>query len=155
MKDEIWKPVEDFKIYEISNFGRVKSLEREIIQLQTENKAREPEKKQAIFEIVVENINKDEVIEFNNKGRYEGGLHPNDKVRVIRKNKKSVTVKVFHRSWDRNQRTATTTGAWVHSEDDNCRVKRIPAKVFGEWVFKNPQFKVMIERNEKLKELLG
>ena len=137
-----------------ARFRTIKSLEREIIQLQTENKAREPEKKQAIFEIVVENINKDEVIEFDNKGRYEGGLHPNDKVRVIRKNKKSVTVKVFHRSWDRNQ-PATTTGAWVHSEDDNCRVKRIPAKVFGECVFKNPQFKVMVERNEKLKVLLG
>jgi len=26
--DEIWKPVEDCSIYEISNFGRVKSLER-------------------------------------------------------------------------------------------------------------------------------
>lgn len=132
-----------------ARFRTIKSLEREIIQLQTENKAREPEKKQAIFEIVVENINKDEVIEFINKGSYEGGLHPNDKVRVIRKNKKSVTVKVFHRSWDRNQQLLG------YIEDDNCRVKRIPAKVFGEWVFKNPQFKVMIERDEKLKALLG
>ena len=139
-----------------ARFRTIKSLEREIIQLQSENKIREPEKKQAIFEIVVENINKDEVIEFDNKGRYEGGLHPNDKVRVIRKNKKSVTVKVFRRSWDRNKtNTSGTTGAWTHIEDDNCRVKRIPAKVFGEWVFKNPQFKVMVERNEKLKVLLG
>ena len=29
MKDEIWKPVEDCSIYEISNFGRVKSLARD------------------------------------------------------------------------------------------------------------------------------
>jgi hypothetical protein len=26
--EEIWKPIEGFKIYQISNFGRVKSLER-------------------------------------------------------------------------------------------------------------------------------
>jgi hypothetical protein len=132
-----------------SNFKQIRKLQSEIFQLQEQNKSIELEKKQAVFEIVVDHINKDEVIQFDSKTGYQGGLHPKDKVRVIRKNKKSVTVKVFSKSWDR------TTATYNYQENDNCRVRRVPSKVFGEWVFNDPQFKTMIERNEKLKELLG
>ena len=68
-----------------SNFKQIRKLQSEIFQLQEQNKSIELEKKQAIFEMVVEHINKDEVIQFDSKTGYQGGLHPKDKVRVIKK----------------------------------------------------------------------
>jgi len=132
----------------LSKLKQIKKLQTEINQLHERNKTIELEKKQDVFEMVVEHINKDKVIQFNSKTGYQGGIHTKDKVRVVRKNKKSVTVKVFRKNWDR------VTATYLYSEDDNCRVRRVPSKVFGEWIFNEPQFKTMIERNEKLKELL-
>jgi hypothetical protein len=111
----------------------------DIDNLQKDNYKLLQDRKIARFELVVENIEIGQVIELTSA---YSPLKYGDKIKIVRKNKKSVTVEILDviRSWDKN-RVGT--------------LKRVPCSNFGETVFYCKEIQTMIERNEKLKMILG
>lgn len=112
----------------------------EIQNLQKDNYKLLQDRKIAKFELVVENIEIGQVIEL------PSALPPlryGDKIKIVRKNKKSVTVEILDNvnSWNRDKRVGT--------------IKRVPSSSFGESIFYCKEIQTMIERNEKLKMILG
>lgn len=112
----------------------------EISELQRNHNVLLQEKRVAKFELVVENVEIGQVIELPHA---LAPLRYGDKIKIIRKNKKSVTVEILDNtnSWNRDKRVGT--------------IKRVPALNFGESIFYCKEIQTMIERNEKLKMILG
>ena len=112
----------------------------EISELQIKHNQLLQQKKVAKFELVVENVEIGQVIELPSALR---PLRYGDTIKIIRKNKKSVTVEILDNphSWNRDKRLGT--------------IKRVPALNFGETIFYCKEIQTMIERNEKLKMILG
>jgi hypothetical protein len=139
-KDEIDKLLNN-NFTEISTKNQqIDRLKEDIIKLYQDKKNLEELKKVIVFELVVDYIDVNQEIQFENV--YGGGLSHKDKVKVIRKNKKSVTVKFLSTGYRWHEKKIGTT-------------KRIPARIFGEGVYNTKHFKTMIDRNETLKALLG
>jgi len=139
-KDEIDKLINQ-------NFTNISTKNQQIDRLKVEiNELYETRKKlgelrkDILFELIVDYIDIDQEIQF--ESIHGGGLSYKDKIKVIRKNKKSVTVEFLSTGYKWNEKKIGTT-------------KRIPAKVFGECVYNTSHFKTMIDRNETLKALLG
>ena len=112
----------------------------EIQNLQKDNYKLLQDRKIARFELVVDNIEIGQVIELTSA---YNPLKYGDKIKIVRKNKKSVTVEILDNihSWFRDKRIGT--------------LKRVPSSSFGETIFYWKEIQTMIERNEKLKMLLG
>jgi len=112
----------------------------EIQNLQKDNYKLLQDRKIAKFELVVENIEIGQVIELTSA---YNPLKYGDKIKIVRKNKKSVTVEILDNmhSWLRDKRIGT--------------LKRVPSSSFGESIFYCKEIQTMIERNEKLKMILG
>ena len=112
----------------------------EIQNLQKDNYKLVQDRKIARFELVVENIEIGQVIELTSA---YNPLKFGDKIKIVRKNKKSVTVEILDNmhSWLRDKRIGT--------------LKRVPSSSFGETIFYCKEIQTMIERNEKLKMILG
>jgi hypothetical protein len=111
----------------------------EISELQKNHNILLQQKRVAKFELVVENVEIGQVIELP---QALTPLRYGDKIKIIRKNKKSVTVEILDNinSWNRDKRVGT--------------IKRVPALNFGETIFYCKEIQIMIERNEKLKMIL-
>lgn len=111
----------------------------EISQLQQNYNKLLQQRRVVKFELVVENIEIGQVIELPEA---QTPLRYGDKIKIIRKNKKSVTVEILDNthSWNRDKRVGT--------------IKRVPALNFGETIFYCKEIQTMIERNEKLKMIL-
>lgn len=112
----------------------------EIQNLQKDNYKLLQDRKIARFELVVDNIEIGQVIELTSA---YNPLKYGDKIKIVRKNKKSVTVEILDNihSWLRDKRIGT--------------LKRVPSSSFGETIFYCKEIQTMIERNEKLKMILG
>ncbi len=112
----------------------------EIQNLQKDNYKLLQDRKIARFELVVDNIEIGQVIELTSA---YNPLKYGDKIKIVRKNKKSVTVEILDNihSWFRDKRIGT--------------LKRVPSSSFGETIFYCKEIQTMIERNEKLKMILG
>jgi len=112
----------------------------EISELQRNHNVLLQEKRVAKFELVVDNVEIGQVIELP---QAQPPLRYGDKIKIVRKNKKSVTVEILDNvnSWNRDKRVGT--------------IKRVPALNFGESIFYCKEIQTMIERNEKLKMILG
>ena len=112
----------------------------EIQNLQKDNYKLLQDRKIARFELVVDNIEIGQVIELTSA---YNPLKFGDKIKIVRKNKKSVTVEILDNihSWFRDKRIGT--------------LKRVPSSSFGETIFYCKEIQTMIERNEKLKMILG
>lgn len=93
-----------------------------------------------LFEKVLSCISVGDVITFSSG--YSGGIRNGDRVKVIRKNKKSVTVEYLHREY-----------TWVREKIGDH--KRILAKVFGKLVYYNSNKSDLIQRDSRLAELLS
>jgi len=119
---------------------QIDRLKEDIIKLYQDKKNLEELKKVIVFELVVDYIDVNQEIQFENV--YGGGLSYKDKVKVIRKNKKSVTVEFLSTGYKWNEKKIG-------------KIKRIPARTFGEGVYNTTHFKTMIDRNETLKALLS
>jgi len=112
----------------------------EIQNLQKDNYKLLQDRKIARFELVVDNIEIGQVIELTSA---YNPLKYGDKIKIVRKNKKSVTVEILDNihSWFIDKRIGT--------------LKRVPSSSFGETIFYCKEIQTMIERNEKLKMILG
>jgi len=97
-------------------------------------------KQQLLFAKVLECIKVGDIITFNQRVSKRILMH--DRVEVIRKNKKSVTVKYLHREsrWA-NPKTGAT--------------KRILAPIFSKAVYNHSSKSDAIKRDDRLKDLLG
>jgi hypothetical protein len=128
----------DIKLKE--NLDLIALKNTEISELQKNHNILLQQKRVAKFELVVENIEIGQVIELT---QALTPLRYGDKIKIIRKNKKSVTVEILDNtnSWNRDKRVGT--------------IKRVPALNFGETIFYCKEIQTMIERNEKLKMILG
>lgn len=122
---------------------QIDRLKEDIIKLYQDKKNLEELKKVIVFELVVDYIDVGQEIQFENLYT-GGGISSKDKVKVkvIRKNKNSVTVEFLSTGYKWHEKKIGTT-------------KRIAAKIFGEGVYNTTHFKTMIDRNETLKVLLG
>jgi hypothetical protein len=121
------------------NLEKIGLKKIEIDNLQKDNHKLLQDRRIARFELVVENIEIGQVIELTSA---YSPLKYGDKIKIVRKNKKSVTVEILDvvRSWDK-KRVGT--------------LKRVPSSSFGESIFYCKEIQIMIERNEKLKMILG
>ena len=122
------------------NLDLIAQKNTEISELQRNHNVLLQEKRVAKFELVVDNVEIGQVIELP---QALAPLRYGDKIKIIRKNKKSVTVEILDNinSWNRDKRVGT--------------IKRVPALNFGESIFYCKEIQTMIERNEKLKMILG
>lgn len=121
------------------NLESIAKRNTEIFELQQKYNLLLQHKRIAKFELVIENIEIGQVIELP---QAITPLRYGDKIKIIRKNKKSVTVEILDNinSWNRDKRVGT--------------IKRVPALNFGETIFYCKEIQTMIERNEKLKKIL-
>ena len=119
----------------------IELTKKDICNLQKDYKKLLEDRRVARFELVIENIEIGQVIIELKTGI--GELSAGDTIKIIRKNKKSVTVEILDNinSWNRDKRVGT--------------IKRVPALNFGESIFYCKEIQTMIERNEKLKMILG
>lgn len=140
-KDEIDKLINQNFIDISTKNQQIDRLKVQINELYETRKKLSELRKEALFELIVDYIDIDQEIQFESIYN-RGGLSYKDKIKVIRKNKKSITVEFLSTGYKWNEKKIGT-------------IKRIPAKVFGECVYSTPYFKTMIERNELLKALLG
>lgn len=122
------------------NLELIAQKNTEISELQQKYNKLLQQRRVAKFELVVENIEIGQVIELP---QAQPPLRYGDKIKIVRKNKKSVTVEILDNvnSWNRDKRVGT--------------IKRVPALNFGESIFYCKEIQTMIERNEKLKMILG
>lgn len=122
------------------NLDLIAQKNTEISELQRNHNVLLQEKRVAKFELVVDNVEIGQVIELP---QAQPPLRYGDKIKIVRKNKKSVTVEILDNvnSWNRDKRVGT--------------IKRVPALNFGESIFYCKEIQTMIERNEKLKMILG
>ena len=98
------------------------------------------QKQQLLFTKVLECIKVGDVITFNR--RVSNRILNLDRVEVIRKNKKSVTIKYLHRA-----------SAWAHPKvGENFRIL---APIFGKAVYHYSTKSDAIKRDDRLKDLLG
>lgn len=140
-KDEIDKLLVE-NLTEIKNRNKlIDKIKLEINELYDNRKKLGDLRKEVVFELVVDYIDVGQEIQFENLYT-GGGISSKDKVKVIRKNKKSVTVEFLSTGYKWHEKKIGTT-------------KRIAAKIFGEGVYNTTHFKTMIDRNETLKALLG
>ncbi len=121
------------------NLDIIAQKNTEISELQQKYNKLLQQRKIAKFELVVEYIEIGQVIELPSA---LSPLRHGDKIKIIRKNGKSVTVEILDNtySWNRDKRVGT--------------IKRVPALNFGETIFNCKEIQTMIERNEKLKIIL-
>jgi lipoate synthase len=138
-KEEIDKLIENNANIIISKNGEIDILQKDILTLHKERKELEDTRKGIIFEMILDYINIDQVIKIEHG--YAGGLNFEDVVKIVRKNKKSVTIKFLEVKYSWNQKKVG-------------KQKRIPAKIFGESIYNSTDFKKMIDRDIKLKNLL-
>lgn len=112
----------------------------EILQLQQANNQLLVDRKTAVFELVVENVEVGQTIFLESA---HVPLRYNDTIKIIRKNKKSVTVEILDNKnhWNKEKRVG--------------KVVRVPAVSFGQSIFYCKEIQTMILRNEKLKKILG
>lgn len=124
------------------NLESIAKRNTEIFELQQKYNLLLQHKRIAKFELVIENIEIGQVIELIELPQAINPLRYGDKIKIIRKNKKSVTVEILDNinSWNRDKRVGT--------------IKRVPALNFGETIFYCKEIQTMIERNEKLKKIL-
>tara|TARA_R110000772_G_scaffold2410_2_gene8382 strand:- start:2324 stop:2764 length:441 start_codon:yes stop_codon:yes gene_type:complete len=123
-------------------YTEIRDKENAVCNLRNNLKQLKKDKEFAIFNMVLDYIEIGDEIEFTN-GWARGGLCRGDKVQVIKKNKKSVSVKYLYR--ERN---------WY--SDKIGDTKRIVSGIFGEYVYNHTDhIKTMIERDQTLKALLG
>jgi len=122
------------------NLDLIAQKNTEISELQRNHNVLLQEKRVAKFELVVDNVEIGQVIELP---QAQPPLRYGDKIKIIRKNKKSVTVEILDNvnSWNRDKRVGT--------------IKRVTALNFGESIFYCKEIQTTIERNEKLKMILG
>jgi hypothetical protein len=122
------------------NLDLIAQKNTEISELQRNHNVLLQEKRVAKFELVVDSVEIGQVIELP---QVLAPLRYGDKIKIIRKNKKSVTLEILDNinSWNRDKRVGT--------------IKRVPALNFGESIFYCKEIQTMIERNEKLKMILG
>lgn len=128
----------DKKIKENLEIIGLKNIE--IQNLQKDNYKLLQDRKIARFELVVESILIGQVIDLPSA---LAPLRYGDKIKIVRKNKKSVTVEILDNpnSWNRDKRVGT--------------IKRVSSSNFTESIFYCKEIQTMIERNEKLKMILG
>lgn len=119
------------------NLESIAKRNTEIFELQQKYNLLLQHKRIAKFELVIENIEIGQVIELT---QAITPLRYGDKIKIIRKNKKSVTVEILDNINSWNKRVGT--------------IKRVPALNFGETIFYCKEIQTMIERNEKLKKIL-
>ena len=113
-------------------------LRKESFEISDRNREISIEIKKLIFEKVIESIGIGEEISFS--GNY-GDIRNGDILEVIRKNKKSVTIKYLSREY-----------RWGGKVGD---VKRMPSDIFGKMVYEHSSKSAMIKRDDRLKEILG
>lgn len=138
-KTEIDKLITDNLAKIVKKNDTINELKDDIVKLYKDRSELEEVKKIIIFELITDYISIDQEIQFEMV--HGGGLSHDDIVTVIRKNKKSVTVKFLSTKYSWNKKKVGTT-------------KRIPARVFGEAVYKTKAFKKMVDRDEILRALL-
>jgi len=98
------------------------------------------QKEQLLFVKVLECIKVGDIITFNR--RMNNRILNNDRVEIIRKNKKSVTIKYLHRE-----------SRWANPKAGGQR--RILAPIFGNAVYNHSSKSDAIKRDDKLKDLLN
>ncbi len=138
-KEEIDKLLLDNRNMIIDKNTEIGILQKDILTLNKKEKDLGELRKNIIFEMIIDYINIDDEIKLENG--LGNGLYIEDVIKIIRKNKKSITVKLIN-----------TKYSWNKSKVGKQR--RIDTKIFGEAIYHSTDFKKMIDRDIKLKNLL-
>lgn len=117
----------------------IELTKKDICNLQKDYKKLLEDRRVARFELVIENIEIGQVIIELKTGI--GELSAGDTIKIIRKNKKSVTVEILDNKYSWNKKRIGL-------------LKRIPCINFGDVVFTCKEIQTSIIRNEKLEMLL-
>ena len=127
------------------NLEKIASLIKQQDELNSENEKLKELRKIAVFELVFDNTRVDDILTFSENTSYLSGVKlAGFTVKIVRKNKKSLTI--LYLSNDRPQYK------WFDSMVG--KTSRIPNLVFGELVFNYIEnFKKMAQRNESLRKL--
>ena len=127
------------------NLEKIASLIKQQDELNSENEKLKELRKIAVFELVFDNTRVDDILTFSQNTSYLSGVKlAGFTVKIVRKNKKSLTI--LYLSNDRPQYK------WLDSMVG--KTSRIPNLVFGELVFNYIEnFKKMAQRNESLRKL--
>lgn len=127
------------------NLEKIASLIKQQDELNSENEKLKELRKIAVFELVFDNTRVDDILTFPQNTSYLSGVKLTGfTVKIVRKNKKSLTI--LYLSNDRPQYK------WLDSMVG--KTSRIPNLVFGELVFNYIEnFKKMAQRNESLRKL--
>jgi hypothetical protein len=138
-KEEIDKLLLDNRNMILDKNTEIGILQKDILTLNKKEKDLGELRKNIIFEMIIDYINIDDEIKLENG--LGNGLYMEDVIKIIRKNKKSITVKLIN-----------TKYSWNKSKVGKQR--RIDTKIFGEAIYHSTDFKKMIDRDIKLKNLL-
>jgi hypothetical protein len=127
------------------NSEKIASLVKQQDELNSENEKLKELRKIAVFELVFDNTRVDDVLTFSQNTPYLSGAKlAGFTVKIVRKNKKSLTI--LYISNDRPQYK------WLDSMVG--KTSRIQNLAFGELVFNYVEnFKKMSQRNESLRKL--
>ena len=145
LKIEINMSITDLDNEISKNLEKIASLIKQQDELNSENEKLKELRKIAVFELVFDNTRVDDILTFSQNTSYLSGVKlAGFTVKIVRKNKKSLTI--LYLSNDRPQYK------WLDSMVG--KTSRIPNLVFGELVFNYIEnFKKMAQRNESLRKL--
>ena len=133
-----------------NNLKAIKELRQEISKLECDNNKLEEARKVAIYEAVLDFVSIGDIIEIPS-GSWLSPFEAFDRVEVIKKNKKSVVIKILDRKvyrWDQDLRKRFSSITHPNT------IERVKYESFGRVLYKIDTYKDQLLRSTKRSDLL-